>query len=371
MPKPLVTGKLPAAAIAIWRRAEEVEASDGQLEAAELRARAKGCEAVVCLLTDRIDAAFLEAAGPPLKIVANVAVGFDNIDVPAARARGVVVTNTPDVLTNATAELTWALILAITRRVAAGGRLVRRGGWSGWSLAFLTAQVAGKQLSIVGGGRIVRRRQRGFVRAVIANTARQRRTARFHLSGELRRHRLLRALRGTRHRSTALAHEHGIIVNTARAVVNGEFHVGFATPDYRRRARRLRGKSPACRWKTSCSPLIGSATRARRRGAMASRRAHVVAKPGGRYAIPVWRPLRSHRITEVLARLAAVPAWTTWRWRSATTAARIPFACSSRDAAAQTRDNCTASDGCFASRTPRPGLRGADQRLIYPGCGTA
>src|SRR5262245_8856890 len=123
----LVTRKLPASAIAILRGAGEVDANDAALEPAELRARAKGCDAVVCLLTDRIDAAFLDAAGPQLKAVANVAVGFDNIDVPAARARGVIVTNTPDVLTNATAELTWALILAITRRVVEGDRLIRRG----------------------------------------------------------------------------------------------------------------------------------------------------------------------------------------------------------------------------------------------------
>ena len=157
MPTILVTRKLPSSAIAILRGAGDVDANDGALEPAELRVRVKGCDAVVCLLTDRIDAAFLDAAGSQLKIVANVAVGFDNIDVPAARARGVVVTNTPDVLTNATAELTWALILAITRRVVEGDRLIRRGGWSGWSLDFLTgSELAGKQLGIVGGGRIGR-----------------------------------------------------------------------------------------------------------------------------------------------------------------------------------------------------------------------
>ena len=79
------------------------------------------------MLTDRIDAALLDAA-PALKVVANIAVGYDNIDVAAAKARGVVVTNTPDVLTEATAELTWGLILAAARRIGEGDRLVRRGG---------------------------------------------------------------------------------------------------------------------------------------------------------------------------------------------------------------------------------------------------
>ena len=84
-------------------------------------------DAIVCLLTDTIDAAVLDAAGPQLKIVANVAVGYNNIDVPACRARGIVVTNTPDVLTNACADFTWGLILAITRRLGEGERVAARG----------------------------------------------------------------------------------------------------------------------------------------------------------------------------------------------------------------------------------------------------
>jgi glyoxylate reductase len=89
--------------------------------------------------------------------VANVAVGYDNIDVAAARERGVIVTNTPDVLTGATAELTWALILAIARRVSEGERLIRSGGWKGWALDFmLGTELAGKRLGIVGAGRIGR-----------------------------------------------------------------------------------------------------------------------------------------------------------------------------------------------------------------------
>jgi glyoxylate reductase len=106
-------------------------------------ARVAGKHALVCLLTDTIDAAVLDAAGPSLKVVANVAVGYNNIDVEACRARGVVATNTPDVLTNACADFTWALILAVTRRLGEGERVVRAGQWgagrsttcSAWSCA--------------------------------------------------------------------------------------------------------------------------------------------------------------------------------------------------------------------------------------------
>lgn len=108
------------------------------------------------MLTDRIDGELLDAA-PALKIAANIAVGYDNIDVPAAAQRGVIATNTPDVLTEATAELTWALILGIARRVTEGDRLVRAGGWKGWALDFmLGTELRGKQLGIVGRGRIGR-----------------------------------------------------------------------------------------------------------------------------------------------------------------------------------------------------------------------
>ena len=121
-----------------------------------LRARVADKDGLVCVLTDRIDDELL-AAGPSLKVVANIAVGYDNIDVSAAVRRGVVVTNTPDVLTEATAELTWALILAAARRVGEGERLVRRGAWKGWALDFmLGTELRGKQLGIIGRGRIGR-----------------------------------------------------------------------------------------------------------------------------------------------------------------------------------------------------------------------
>lgn len=121
----------------------------------ELLRRVKGVDAIVCLLTESIDAGVLDAAGPQLKIVANVAVGYNNIDVPACRARGIAATNTPDVLTNACADFTWGLILAITRRLGEGERVVRAGKWAGWALDYMLGmELRGKQLGLVGVGRI-------------------------------------------------------------------------------------------------------------------------------------------------------------------------------------------------------------------------
>jgi glyoxylate reductase len=115
-----------------------------------------GQHGVIAMLTDRIDADLLDAA-PDLKVVANYAVGYNNIDVEAARARGVTVTNTPGVLTDATADLTWALILGITRRLGEGERLVRAGQWTGWTPTQLVGMaLRDAVLGIVGLGRIGR-----------------------------------------------------------------------------------------------------------------------------------------------------------------------------------------------------------------------
>jgi glyoxylate reductase len=157
-PAVLVTRRIPSSVVARLDAQCRVDVWDGQdaMPAAELRARLAGTQALMCLLTDRIDESVLDA-GPGLRIVANIAVGFDNIDLAAARSRGVVVTNTPDVLTEATADFTWGLILAATRRIAEGERLLRRGAWSGWALDFmLGSDLRGKQLGIVGLGRIGR-----------------------------------------------------------------------------------------------------------------------------------------------------------------------------------------------------------------------
>ena len=131
-------------------------------------------DALVCLLLDRIDAALL-ARAPKLRVVANCAVGYDNVDVPAATAAGVCVTNTPDVLTEATAELAFALLIAVARRLGEGERLVRSGRWPGWALDQLIGiGLAGKTLGIIGFGRIgqaLARRALGFgMRVIYADT---------------------------------------------------------------------------------------------------------------------------------------------------------------------------------------------------------
>ena len=156
-PRIVVGRTLPAAALGLLREVGDVwvPAEDRPLTAAELAQASAGADAVVALLHDRIDERVLAAAGSQLRIVANVAVGYDNIDVAACAARGVVVTNTPGVLVDATADLTLALMLGITRRVAEGDRLLRAGtSWS-WSLDFMLGRgSAGKQLGIVGFGQI-------------------------------------------------------------------------------------------------------------------------------------------------------------------------------------------------------------------------
>ena len=136
----------------------------------QLLAGLRGKQALLCLLTERVDADLLDAS-PDLRVVANLAVGYDNIDVAAATARGVVVTNTPDVLTEATADLTWALILAAARRITEGDRLVRANEWKGWSpTQLLGVSLTGKTLGIFGMGKIgaaVARRARGFAMPVV------------------------------------------------------------------------------------------------------------------------------------------------------------------------------------------------------------
>ena len=153
----LVTRKLPSKVISKLEAVCDVDLylGDKSISRDELLQRAAGKDALVCLLTDTIDAAVLDAAGPQLKVVSNVAVGYNNIDVAACRARGIQVTNTPDVLTNACADFTWGLILMITRRLGEGERVVRAGQWKGWALDYMLGmELRGKQLGLVGVGRI-------------------------------------------------------------------------------------------------------------------------------------------------------------------------------------------------------------------------
>jgi glyoxylate reductase len=156
-PSILVTCKLPSSVVAKLQDAGSVDLhSDGTMSADVLRQRVADKDALVCVLTDEINKSLVDGA-PKLKIVANVAVGYNNIDVAYARSRGIVVTNTPEVLTEAVADFTWAMILAITRRLSEGDRLIRRGGWKGFALDFmLGSELKGKQLGLVGFGRIAR-----------------------------------------------------------------------------------------------------------------------------------------------------------------------------------------------------------------------
>jgi glyoxylate reductase len=159
-PSILLTGKIPSSVLATLESIGDVDQfrRDGVdvMPHDELVARVAGKQALVSMITDAVNAAVIEA-GRDLKIIANAAVGYNNIDVAAARQRGVTVTNTPGVLTDATADLTWALILGITRRIGEGERLVRRGGWKGWTFDFmLGSELRGKQLGIVGYGGIGR-----------------------------------------------------------------------------------------------------------------------------------------------------------------------------------------------------------------------
>ena len=156
-PAILVTYKLPSAAIAPLEAVGDVDVyRGGVLSKEELVERIRGKQAIVVAALDKIDKDVIDA-GRDLRIVANVAVGYNNLDVPYARSRGIVLTNTPDVLTEATANMAMTLILAVTRRIVEGDRLVRRGDWKGFSLDFMIgSEIRERQLGIVGLGRIGR-----------------------------------------------------------------------------------------------------------------------------------------------------------------------------------------------------------------------
>jgi glyoxylate reductase len=158
MSRILVTRKLPSSVLSKLHVVADVDVytGDSGIPPAELLRRIGDKDGVICLITDAIDKPVIDAA-PDLKIIANIAAGHNNIDTTYAKARGIVVTNTPDVLTQSVADFTWGLILAITRRLAEGERLVRRGEWKGWALdLMLGTELRGKQLGLVGMGRIGR-----------------------------------------------------------------------------------------------------------------------------------------------------------------------------------------------------------------------
>ncbi|HSO42191.1 MAG TPA: D-glycerate dehydrogenase [Rhodospirillales bacterium] len=139
---------------------------DAPMSAEQLAQAAASANVLVPTVTDRIDASLLSAPGCRLKLVANYGAGIDNIDIRAAYAHGITVTNTPDVLTEDTADMTMAMILSVPRRLTEGERVLRAGGWTGWSPTWMLGhRVSGKRLGIVGMGRIgqaVARRARGF-----------------------------------------------------------------------------------------------------------------------------------------------------------------------------------------------------------------
>jgi glyoxylate reductase len=169
----LVTRRIPEAGLELIRRecAVQLWEEDRPMPKERLLALAAGKDGIVCLLSDPMGADVMAAAGPKLRAIAIMAVGYDNIDLAEATRRGIVVGNTPGVLTEATADLTWALILSLGRRIVEGDRLVRSGGWTGWGPTQLVgADYTGQTLGIVGLGRIgkaVARRGRGFGMKVI------------------------------------------------------------------------------------------------------------------------------------------------------------------------------------------------------------
>ncbi len=169
-PRILITHPLVAGGLARLEGRYTLIQAEGLEQPAELRAAIRGCVGVIPVCSARLDASVIES-GDTLRVIANCAVGFDNIDLAAAARRGIVVTNTPGVLTEATADLTFAAILGLVRRVVAGDRLVRSGGFRGFGPTLLLGcDLAGKTLGIVGLGQIgraVARRALGFGMTVV------------------------------------------------------------------------------------------------------------------------------------------------------------------------------------------------------------
>ncbi len=168
----LVTARMPEEVLALLRREHQVESYDADppLDRQSLLRRVTDKEGLLCTITDLIDAELLDRA-PALRVIANFGVGFEHIDLAAATQRGLPVTNTPGVLTDATADLAFALILATARRIVQGDRRVREGKFTYWApLLFLGQEVSGKTLGIIGAGRIgqaVAQRARGFEMRVL------------------------------------------------------------------------------------------------------------------------------------------------------------------------------------------------------------
>jgi glyoxylate reductase len=156
-PRIAVTGRIPEPGLELLHEMGEVAAWDSLdvPSVEQVHAMVRGMDAVLTLLTTKVDDAFLDAAGPQLKVVANVAVGYNNIDVAACARRGVICTNTPGVLTEATADIAMALVLMATRRLGEGERVIRSGASWQWGMFYmLGAGIQGRRLGIVGMGDI-------------------------------------------------------------------------------------------------------------------------------------------------------------------------------------------------------------------------
>ena len=156
-PRIAVTGRIPDAGFELLHEAGDVVAWDSLdvPSVAQVHEMVAGADAVLTLLTTKVDDAFLDAAGPQLKVVANVAVGYNNIDVAACAARGVVCTNTPGVLTEATADIAMALVLMATRRLGEGERVIRSNTPWQWGMFYMLGSgIQGRRLGIVGMGDI-------------------------------------------------------------------------------------------------------------------------------------------------------------------------------------------------------------------------
>jgi glyoxylate reductase len=164
--KVLVTREIPDAGLRLLEGFDVTVLSESPPERGELLEAVRGAAGILTTVTEKMDAEVIDAAGDGLKVIANMAVGYDNIDVEAATERGVVVTNTPEVLNETTADTAFMLLLASARRLGEAERLLRSGGWEAWGPMQLTGpDVWGKRLGVVGFGRIgqaVARRARGF-----------------------------------------------------------------------------------------------------------------------------------------------------------------------------------------------------------------